>query len=223
MSDDPSYRENFDQAGAYLPYTAPLPVPTSEIDSEPLSSICINDEWVPYVLGAAKQLARYEIWQGSKEDMAFAVGEASMIPQLVSDGCGSTAPRPNWYWNVVTASGYFKVMWNYDDDDPWDIFVAGINGFAGSNPGFGFEGLVLGTFSQPCGGKIQATFQTLDGLDHLWTYSFMDCPDGDTAGDTVATNHIDFFDQTVYTLDIQCSHPFMGQVHINGDYLCTVA
>jgi hypothetical protein len=223
MSDDPSYRQNFDEAGAYLPYTAPLPVPTSEIDSEPLSSICINDDWVPYLLGAAKQLARYEIWQGSKEDMAFAVGEASMIPELVTDGCGTSTPVPNWYWNVVTGSGYWRVMWNFDDSDPWDVFVAGINGFGDSNPGFGFEGLVLGTFDQPCGGPITANFETIDTLDHIWTYTFTDCPGGTPIGDTVVTNHVGFFEDQLYSLEIQCSHPFMGQLHINGNYTCTVA
>jgi hypothetical protein len=223
MSDDPSYRFNFDEAGAYVPYTAPLPVPSTEIDAEPMVSLCFNEDWLPYVLGALKQLARYEIWQGSKEDMAYAVGEATQLAQMFQDGCGTATPLPNWYWQVDVVSGYWKVMWNFDDDDPWDVFVTGITGFAGSLPRFQFTGLVLGTFDVPCGGKIQATFQTIDGSDALWTYTFTDCPDGTPVGDTVVTNHIDFFDQTVYFLDIQCAVPFMGQVHINGDYLCTVA
>jgi hypothetical protein len=221
MVEDPFERLTFDEAGAYVPYTGPLPVPDAEITDEPLVSLCINENWLPYILGATKQLARFEIWAGDTFAQQFAVDNAQTIPEQVQDGCGSVEPTSfNWYFNVDIPSGYWNLLSPGFSDFPSVFFYSGDNGFGGSNPRVQFTGLEA-TFGgdHPAGGPVYFDYRTLDNLPHLFTWSYTNCADESDGGTFVAATG-GFVPTSCKFYDLQCSHPFIVMAQIVGDYMC---
>lgn len=72
-----------DVASMYIPFPRPVPVPTQDVDSAPISRICFNSSWLPYVLGALKSLARPEVWDAGESTRELASIQAQY---LLSEG-----------------------------------------------------------------------------------------------------------------------------------------
>lgn len=74
---------------SFIPYPRPVVPPTSDIQDAPLVSICVNADWLTYIQGCLKALARPETWNADQSSIDVAVENAMRIAFLVADGCGS--------------------------------------------------------------------------------------------------------------------------------------
>jgi len=55
-------------APAVPSFPVPVPLPTTDPDADPSFSICINEQWIPYVLGAMQQLVLQATWDTQDTD-----------------------------------------------------------------------------------------------------------------------------------------------------------
>ncbi len=93
-------REDF--PGAYIPFDKAVgPVPTVPIDSAPTVQLCLNESWLPFVIGCLKALARPETWDDTYDHSVVAASEFAALLSRVSDGCGVVVP------SFMCASGSF--------------------------------------------------------------------------------------------------------------------
>jgi hypothetical protein len=132
------YREN----GYFIPFTHPVDFPDTELDDEPQVRLCFNADWVPYVLGALKILARPETWEASKEGRDVLVQEAMSFAGRIQENCTDPPPVP-FYAPYVSANPYgshngdlFAEYWPIDNPSEPDpefryFLVAGGDGLVG--------------------------------------------------------------------------------------------
>jgi len=107
VSEDP--RENIvPQVGAFMPYPIPIypPLMGAGVDDEPKVALCINSQWMNYVLGCAGTLARYETWQTDRDSAANLVIEAMDIQNHVLDSCTTGLDPTNWYGGIEIIQGH---------------------------------------------------------------------------------------------------------------------
>jgi len=71
--------EPFKASGFWPPYPIPVPVPSSNLVDSPQVKICFNSDWLPYVAGALKVLARPETWIGSWDEIVRVTDQAQFI------------------------------------------------------------------------------------------------------------------------------------------------
>jgi len=92
-----------DFPGAYIPFDKAVgPVPTVSIDSAPTVQLCINEDWLPFVVGALKSLTRPETWDDTYDNSVVASSEIAALISSYQEGCGAIVP------SIMCASGSFK-------------------------------------------------------------------------------------------------------------------
>lgn len=55
--------------GPWVPFERPVTPPESGVFDPPLYGVCINEEWIPYLLGAMDVLRRNQTWAESDDDL----------------------------------------------------------------------------------------------------------------------------------------------------------
>jgi hypothetical protein len=87
------------QYGPRIPYPRPVIVPSSGIFDEPKHSICINDEWIPYVVGASKVLLNDETWD--ETDQSILLDTESQVSDALSSwtDCATVTGLPDWHYH----------------------------------------------------------------------------------------------------------------------------
>lgn len=90
----------------YDPFYKPVPIPTQPPTAEPLTCFSVNDEWLPYILGAVERLTHTDAWQGNEAQQLTAVqqaetlldmlAESSCPPGISDDGCTEYPPNVPW-------------------------------------------------------------------------------------------------------------------------------
>jgi len=78
------------ERASFIPYPHPVVPPSSDIQDAPLVSLCLNEEWMGYVLGCLKTLARPETWDTDSDGINSAVEQAMRLSFLLEDGCMTT-------------------------------------------------------------------------------------------------------------------------------------
>lgn len=78
----------FDAGNAYeFPrpsFAYPQVAPTSEPSDDPLTSVCFNTDWLPFVLGALDQLCQASTWQGATGDIRLAIARSMTLKDIVA-------------------------------------------------------------------------------------------------------------------------------------------
>lgn len=111
-----------DFPGAFIPFDIAVgPVPTVSIDSAPTSQICVNNEWLPFVLGALKALTRPETWKDTYDNSVIAASEFAALVGNISDGCGVIVPSKGCFSANFKDLDYgFVVTPGANCDATWD-------------------------------------------------------------------------------------------------------
>lgn len=168
-----------DRQGPYIPFEKPIPVPVSLADEEPLSHICFSSEWLPFVIGALKVLARPETWEGTDLEINAVSRSAHDLLAAFYDGCPETVPVCNWHLGVVMSHGFYDAnAWNSPkfgvgyDDVPWiqydlicwsndpippSLEVRGLSNDTLAHVGGQFEHCQISSSSDPAGQSYVAT------------------------------------------------------------------
>jgi hypothetical protein len=82
-----------DFPGSYIPFDKSVgPVPTVSIDASPTVQICVNEDWLPYLIGCLKALARPETWNDTYDHAVIAASEFAALLGDIRDGCGVVTP-----------------------------------------------------------------------------------------------------------------------------------
>lgn len=109
-------KSNADFPGSFIPFDKQVgPVPTSFITDEPTRQLCINQDWLPFILGAMKAVSRPETWNDSYDAITRAASEVSYLISSLSDGCGTVVPTK------LCLSGTFA-----DSDYGYEDFGGGV-------------------------------------------------------------------------------------------------
>lgn len=78
----------FRYRGYWIPFPKPVPaVVGTAWDEGNLRTICVSEEWLPYILGALGVLARRETYFGDPADIEFSVEQANHILSNWRDEC----------------------------------------------------------------------------------------------------------------------------------------
>lgn len=86
-------KDHSDFPGAFIPFDAALgQVPSVPIDSSPSRQICINEDWLPFVLTCLKTLSRPETWDDTYDNSVIAASEFAALVGNIIDGCGVIVP-----------------------------------------------------------------------------------------------------------------------------------
>lgn len=76
-------------------FRQPVIPPTSDPFDEPLISVCVNEQWVKYILGSLLQLCLESTWDVSTPDeMKLALQRADTLIGLFLTGCPPQPPQP---------------------------------------------------------------------------------------------------------------------------------
>ncbi len=106
-------RKDWASGFSFIPFPTPVDFPDSDIEDTPRVSLCFNADWLPWVLGALKVLARSETWDADQETSDVLVEQAMRLQTLVTDGCETVLPVPNWHLELVLTSGFYDAdLWN---------------------------------------------------------------------------------------------------------------
>lgn len=89
----PTGKQASDFPGSFIPFDKPVgPVPTVSIGEAPTRQICVNEAWLPYVIGSLKALTRPETWDDTYDHSVRAASEVAALIGDITDGCGVTVP-----------------------------------------------------------------------------------------------------------------------------------
>jgi len=177
---DSQYRE----LGFFVPFPRPIPILEIEPDAAPLVKVCINEDWLPIVVGALKVLAMPQTWaNSSNEDTANMVLRASLLLDLFDGNCGTIEEDINWFLDFVPGSGNDSDIQEMgagvgpDDTTSWageinkNIItgnsVIDVSGHPNDDPDLLVGGLITNILV--IGTPIGASF--------AWTISWVDCLD----------------------------------------------
>lgn len=215
-------------ASSYIPFPRPVPVPTQDVDSAPISRICFNSSWLPYVLGALKSLARPETWDAEESTRELASIQAqSLLSEAVScdvSGCGEFEGI-NWYGNVFVASPYrvfytHNFSWQCYDNLRLSHVVVDVD----PNEDISYFGVEY--FSDPqltlrCGVRIPLLMaaQIEAVLPLLFVWSNRDCLDINDAG-SVAAGTFTWVNKELKRWSLSSFAPFILTWVEAGEYTC---
>lgn len=86
-------RTKADYPGAFIPFDQQAgQKPASAIDDPPLVQMCINQDWLPYVITCLKTLGRPETWDDTYDNAVIAASEVATLISSIADGCGANLP-----------------------------------------------------------------------------------------------------------------------------------
>lgn len=86
-------KQKADFPGAFIPFDKSVgPVPAVSIDSAPTVQLCVNEDWLPYIVTCLKALARPETWDGTYDNSVRAASEFAALVANTQDGCGVVVP-----------------------------------------------------------------------------------------------------------------------------------
>lgn len=96
-----------DFPGAFIPFDRTgRQVPSVAIDAAPTSQLCINNEWLPFAIGALKVLSRPETWDDTYDHAVIAASEFAALIGNITDGCGSAVPSKGCFQGDFTDLDY---------------------------------------------------------------------------------------------------------------------
>lgn len=104
------------QLPAYEPFDKPVDPPTSDPDEGTLYTVCFNEEYLPYILGALGVLARPETYKG--DDLA-AINQAAQRGSHLLDIFMGECPVPP---TKLRADDACTLSWSYDDWATFDSY-----------------------------------------------------------------------------------------------------
>lgn len=86
-------RSKADYPGAFIPFDKQAgQKPASAIDDPPLVQMCINEDWLPYVITCLKTLGRPETWDDTYDNAVIAASEFAQLVGNLQDYCGTNVP-----------------------------------------------------------------------------------------------------------------------------------
>jgi hypothetical protein len=95
-------KQKEDFPGAYIPFDNSVgPVPTVSIDAAPTVQLCVNEDWLPYIVTCLKALSRPETWDDTYDNSVIAASEFAHLIGSMQDGCGTVTP------SILCLSGTF--------------------------------------------------------------------------------------------------------------------
>jgi hypothetical protein len=105
-------KADWQSGGSFIPYPYPVDFPDADIEDTPKVSLCFNESWLPWVLGALKVLARSETWDTDQEASDALVEQGMRLQRLVNAGCETPPELPNWELELTVSEGFV-------DQDMW--------------------------------------------------------------------------------------------------------
>jgi len=104
----------------YAPFFKPLAAPTAKIDDDPVVCIKLNEQWLPFVIGAIECLRWDDLYKGTPEEIYFAAQEAARLFLVISLGnidCpGDAMPKLR-----QNPSDPCQLQVSYDDGFSWEL------------------------------------------------------------------------------------------------------
>jgi len=113
-------RADWASGGAFIPFPMPVPFPDSDVEETPTVCLRFNEDWLPWVLGALKVLARSETWASDVEGTDALVEQGHRLLSLVEDPCNPIiVPFYLPYVSALDAGSYdgdlFSQYWRIDN------------------------------------------------------------------------------------------------------------
>ncbi len=106
----------------------PLPIPPTDPSAGTQVSLCFNADWLPYVLGALKQLTARDIWDQSDQDgVTQAVEWANTLIGADAHVCGASTETCRSFDFTIDDGGW-------EAADGYSVTLFGGLGFAGADP-----------------------------------------------------------------------------------------
>src|SRR5262245_46045114 len=82
-----------DFPGGYIPFDVPrTDKPGARIDDPPVYQFCVNEEWLPLVVGALKSIGRPETWNLPYSDVVDIASEVNTLVGGITENCGADVP-----------------------------------------------------------------------------------------------------------------------------------
>lgn len=111
-------RADWRDNGAYIPFPLPVQAPGGDPNSGTLWTVCFNQNWLPFVLGALKTLTRPETWGTGDFLSDLTVQRAQQLLQLFAEGCNPVEPdNVNWILDLIPLEGQPNT-WHLDSGGP---------------------------------------------------------------------------------------------------------
>lgn len=104
----------------YAPFHKPLDAPTAKIDDAPYVCIQLNEQWLPFVIGAIETLRWPDLYKGTPEQIQFAALEATRLFLAIALGnieCPEEA-MPQLRQNPLDPC---QLQVSYDGGETWSL------------------------------------------------------------------------------------------------------
>lgn len=102
----------------FIAFDRPVDAPANDPDVGKMHTVCFNEEWLPYILGALGALARPETYRAATyDDINLAAQRGMHLLDMFMEECSVGV-----FYNTILreAADYCGIQWSTDNGDTWN-------------------------------------------------------------------------------------------------------